>query len=107
MSNKVFFQDHLFKDLPVDKYDNPIVTMIAVPTDIKSDCIRVSLDTLFRLNTEKEWEKLRSKISNKVVCIIDDVPLDNEEMKPYKDFYLKAYYFNLSKYCRICYVDNI
>lgn len=44
MANKVFFQDHLFEDLPVDKYDNPIVTVNVMPADLKSECVSVSLD---------------------------------------------------------------
>ena len=107
MDNKVFFQDHLFEDLPVDQYDNPVVTMCLVPDNLKSKCLSVSLDTLFRLNTKKEWERLINNITNKIVCIVDDVPIDNDEVKPYKEFYLKTYYFNLSKYCRTCYVDKI
>lgn len=106
MSSKIFFQDHLFEDLPVDKYDNPIVTINEVPAGLKSKCVLVSLDTLFRLNTKREWERLISNISNKRVCIVDDVSIENEEVIPYKDFYLKAYYFNLSKHCTNCYVDK-
>ena len=107
MADRVFFQDYLFEDLPVDKYDNPIVTIRILPANLKSLCISVSLDKLFRLNTKKEWERLLNSISNKTVCIIDDVPLDNEEMKLYKEFYLKTYYFNLAKYCKDCYVDKL
>ena len=33
--------------------------------------------------------------------------IDNEEVKPYKEFYLKTYYFNLSKHCENCYVDKL
>ena len=107
MANKVFFQDHLFEDLPVDKYDNPMVTVNVMPAELKSECVSVSLDKLFRLNTKKEWGRLISNITNKNVCIVDDVPIVNEEVKPYKEFYLKTYYFNLSKYCRTCYVDKL
>lgn len=106
MANKVFFQDYLFEYLPVDKYDNPVVTINLLPANMKSECISISLDTLFRLNTKKEWERLLNSISNKNICIVDDVPIDNEEIKPYKEFYLKTYYFNLSKCCRACYVDK-
>jgi len=107
MSNKVFFQDHLFNNLPVDKNDNPIVTIAVVPAAIKPSCTLVSLDTLFRLNTSKEWDKFIRHILNKNVCIVDDVPIDNEEVKPYKEFYLKTYYFYLSKYCKSCFVDRL
>lgn len=107
MSNKVFFQDYLFKDLPVDKNDNPIVTIKVVPANMKHDCVSISLDTLFRINTYKEWEKLISNISNKNVCIDDDVPIENDEVKQYKLFYLKTYYYNLSKYCRACFVSEL
>lgn len=106
MADKIFFQDYLFEDLPVDKYDNPIVTVNVMPADLKSECVSVSLDKLFRLNTKKEWEKFIGNISNKNVCIVDDVPIVNEEVKPYKEFYLKTYYFNLSRYCKTCYVDK-
>ena len=107
MSSKIFFQDHLFEDLPVDKYDNPMVTINVIPADLKSEYISVSLDRLFRLNTKMEWEKLIHNISNKTVCIVDDVPVVNEEVKPYKTFYLKTYYYYLSKHCTACFVDKI
>ena len=107
MANRIFFQDYLFEDLPVDKYDNPMVTVNLMPEDLKTACVSVSLDKLFRINTKKEWERLISNVSNKSVCIVDDVPVVNEEVRPYKEFYLKTYYFNLSKHCKICYVDKL
>ena len=105
---KDFFQDFLFEDLPVDEYDNPIV-VIEYFADNDSHLLDpeiISFDRLLRLNKRSEWDTLHEKILNKTVIIQDDVTIINEELSPYKDFYLKAYYHDLSKYAKNCYVGD-
>ena len=106
MSDKVFFQDHLFENLPVDKDESPAVNIMYLPAGFEDKCTKISLDKLLRLKTDKEWKRLYDLVSGKTVCIIDDVPIDNEELIPYKDFYVKVYLSNLSRYCQKCFFDN-
>ena len=102
---KIFFQDFLFKDMPVDEQDNPTVEMQYLPegADISNYMI-VSLDTMLKMNKSTEWELLFRKTENMEVCIKDDVVLINSEMESYKRFYLKAYYYNVKKHSRSVYV---
>lgn len=101
---RVFFQDFIFEDLPVDEYDNPAVTIDEIFDITTSEIIRVSLDRLLRMNKKQEWDDLYSRISGCVAVIIDDLQLLNDEIRPYKEFYLKSYYYNLSKYAKKCFV---
>lgn len=102
---KIFFQDFLFKDMPVDEQDYPTIELKYLPesTDISNYTI-VSLDTMLKMNKPTEWEILFKQTENKDVCIKDDVLINNSEMEPYKLFYLKAYYFNILKYSRNAYI---
>ena len=105
---KIFFQDFLFKDMPIDEQDYQTVELQHLPngTDI-SDYIIVSLDTMLKMNKITEWETLFKQIKYRDVCIKDDVVINNPEIERYKLFYLGAYYYNLSKHSRkINYVAN-
>ena len=102
---KIFFQDFLFEDLPVDEQDNPTMELqyLSDGTDI-SNYMVVSFDTMLKMNKPVEWELLFKQTDNKDVCIKDDVVINNSEMEPYKLFYLKTYYFNILKHSRNVYV---
>ena len=103
--NKIFYQDFLFEKMPVDKQDNPIVEINyidQVSSETKYEM--VSFDRLSRMDKFEEWNELFIKIKDSVVYIIDDVFLSNKEVLSYKDFYLKTYYYNVSKCCKECYV---
>ena len=102
---KIFFQDFLFEDLPVDEQDNPTTELQCLPegADI-SNYMVVSFDTMLKMNKPVEWEMLFKQTENKDVCIKDDVVINNYEMEPYKLFYLRAYYFNILKHSRNLYV---
>jgi len=102
---KIFFQDFLFKDMPVDEQDYPITELQYLPegADI-SNYMVVSFDTMLTMNKLAEWEMLFKQIENKVVCIKDDVVINNSEVEPYKLFYLKTYYFNILKHSQSVYV---
>ena len=102
---KIFFQDFLFEDLPVDEQDNPTMELqyLSDGTDI-SNYMVVSFDTMLKMNKPEEWELLFKQTDNKDVCIKDDVVINNSEMEPYKLFYLKTYYFNILKHSHSVYV---
>lgn len=101
-----FFQDFLFEDLPVNEQDYPDVEIIMISKDIAQtmNAEMLSLDYLLRCNKEKEWDDIFEKIKDKDVLIIDDIKLINQEMKPYKDFYLRTYCYNIERHCRKCFV---
>jgi hypothetical protein len=105
---KGFFQDFLFRDMPVDEQDYPIIKPQYLPEgiDISSYTI-VSLDTMLKMNKTAEWDNLFKQIVDKDVCIKDDVVMNNIEMETYKQFYLGAYCFNIMKYCRNVYVFKV
>ncbi len=102
---KVFFQDFLFEDMPVDEQEYPSIELQRFPerADIRDYKI-VSFDTMLRMNKRSEWDTLFKQTENKDVCIKDDVLMDNSEMEQYKKFYLGTYYYNLSKHSRRVYV---
>ena len=102
--DRVFFQDFLFAEVPVDEQDFP-VTAIDISGGIRhSDDISLSLDMLLRMNKKDEWNDLFHKIDNCNVCIVDDVGLVNAELEYYKKFYLYTYYINIQNNCKSCYV---
>jgi len=102
---KVFYQDFLFEDMPVDEQDYPTTELQRLPegTDI-SNYMVVSFDTMLKMNKPVEWEMLFKQTESKDVCIKDDVVINNSEMEPYKLFFLKTYYFNILKHSRNVYV---
>ena len=105
MNERFFFQDYLFRDMPVDEQEFPdveIETITELPD--KGEHMIISFDTLLRMNRKEEWDKLLKKVENHDVYIQDDVPMSNPEMEPYKKFYLGAYFFTFSKYCKKVYV---
>jgi predicted P-loop ATPase/GTPase len=104
--DRLFFQDFLFEDMPVDKHDNPVVEVTVSPDNNAIGYMVVSFDKMLRMNKKEEWEKLFDKIDQKRVYIRDDVKLQNSEMAEYKVFYLKTYFFNLSKRCESCCVGE-
>ncbi len=105
MANKIFFQDFLFEGMPVDEQEFPVVDLRMLPSGIDmTGYIVISFDTMLRMNKHEEWNDLYKRVQDMDVCIKDDVLMENDEMKSYKDFYLKAYYFTLSKYSNNLYI---
>lgn len=102
---KIFFQDFLFRDMPVDEQDYPTIELQHLPDGADlSDYVIVSLDTMLKMNKLSEWDGMFKRIANRDVCIKDDVVINNSEMEPYKRFYLRAYYFNILKHSRNAYI---
>ncbi len=106
---RVFYQDFLFSNMPVDKQENPQVDIKYI-ADVglfpNLTIIDVSLDHLLKMNKESEWLTLYQRIQESIVVIKDDVLIENAELIPYKDFYLKTYFYNISKNCKNCFVMN-
>ncbi|SEP57954.1 hypothetical protein SAMN02910289_00009 [Lachnospiraceae bacterium RM5] len=96
---RYFYQDFLFENLPVDERDNPVVEIQYVDEISKeSEYMEVSFDNLLKQIHFDKWEKMLREARNKeMVYIIDDVEIHNDEIKEYKLFYLKTYYFAFSK----------
>ena len=93
MSDKLFYQDFLFRDLPVDEQENLLIDIEYYDENSESRTKKISFDKLIRMNRLDEWNKLYSEICGKTVVIIDDVIIINNELSGYKDFYLKTYYY--------------
>ncbi len=105
MKNRVFFQDYLFEGMPVDEQDFPKIELQMLPAGSDLSTYKVvSFDTMLRMNKREEWDELFKQVEDKDVCIKDDILMENDEMKLYKDFYMMAYYFNLSKYSNNIYI---
>lgn len=103
--NKLFFQDFLFNDMPVDDKDNPIVDLMYLDdNDDNKNHELVSFDRLMKMNKLEEWERLYESIDESIVYILDDIKIENCEVLEYKEFYLKTYYYNISKRCKECYI---
>lgn len=103
MSERVFYQDFLFNNLPVDEEDYPKVEVLYVKEYQGKDC-KISFEQLLKMDHKEDWDKLCHEISGKSVEIMDDVHLDNSEMEYYKKFYLATYFYSISKYSSSCVV---
>ena len=102
---KFFFQDFLLEDMPVDEQDYPDVRIQTCEDYKKSSAnIVISFDKLLRINKKEEWDSLFFKVKDRMIFIKDDVPIENQEVKPFRDFYLAVYFYTLSKYCEKCQV---
>ena len=107
MNKHFFFQDFLFENMPVDEQDNPLVNLTDLPTDIDiGEWITISFDLMLRMEKKEEWDDLFAEVRDRDVCICDDVVLNNSEIIPYKDFYLKTYFYNISKHSRNTFIKR-
>ena len=100
---RVFYQDFLFENLPVDEQDNPMVNVV-YSSEKDNSTTEVSLDVLMRMNKQAEWNDFIAKIKGRKVVIIDDVLLMNTEVEPYKKMYLATYFYFISQNCSECVV---
>ena len=98
---RYFFQDFLFENMPVDEQEYPVVTLKYLPPDEDTtQYVPISFDVMLRMNHEEEWKDLFTRVAGKDVCIIDNVRIENQEVEPYKRFYLMAYYYTLMNHCQ-------
>ena len=100
---RIFYQDFLFENMPVDENDNPKIK-IKYRNKPSGNAYQISFDKMLLMDKKFEWERLIKSILGKNVEIIDDVTIDNIEILEYKTFYLPAYYYAISKYSRSCVV---
>lgn len=93
--------------MPVDEQDNPIVDIKELPQNINIDSYKpVSFNHMLQMNKKEEWDALFIEIHDKDVYITDDVIIENPEMEQYKNFYLRAYYYNILKHSHEAYVKH-
>ncbi|MCQ2512992.1 MAG: hypothetical protein MJ092_06385 [Lachnospiraceae bacterium] len=117
MNKKVFFQDFLFEGIPIDKDDKPAVeleytdntVMCSVVNPYQSfDYYNVALNfsDLVEMRDESDWLNMLKKIDScNTVVLVDNMPLQNAELVPYKEFYMKTYYYTLKQHCKNCFVS--
>ncbi len=103
---RVFFQDFLFENMPVDKNDN-IRVKVKYGNQPLVNAYQISFDKLLLMDRKSEWKQLFKSISGKNVAIIDDVTIDNIELLEYKNFYLEAYYYVISRCSVSCVVVSV
>ena len=113
--NVYFFQDFLLQNLPVDenevfhvdlKYatedDIPIPLAGPFPVD---PFLVMSFSKLMKIKKPESWRDLFLKIECvHIVYLLDDLFVKNEEVLPYKQFWLKVYFWNIRQHCFACYV---
>ncbi len=116
---KIFYQDFLFEDIKTDVSEFPIIELEyseCYPyceeyyTNMQKglyDSLSIKLSQLIELTKEKDWNTLFAIITKyKSVYLIDDIPLENDEVKEYKDFYLKTYFYKIKNYCSNCFITD-
>ena len=60
--------------------------------------VAISIQQLMSITTEEAWNKMMQEISAfDRVLLVDDMKIHNVELLPYKEFYLKAYYYKLKE----------
>lgn len=117
-----FLQNFLFSNMEVDENEFPEVKIQnkRLPKSIymyqdrfrcHSDNIQtnlgVNLTCLMAINNPSKWEEFESLVSrSREVFIIDDIDLQNDELKPFKEFYLKAYSYKIKKKNPLCFISN-
>lgn len=114
---KIFYQDFLFENIKTDASDFPIIELEyseSCPyckeycTNMQKglyDSLSIKLSQLIELTQENDWNTLFAIVSKyKSVYLIDDILLKNDELKEYKDFYLKTYFYKIKNYCSNCFI---
>lgn len=117
-----FLQNFLFSNMEVDENEFPKVKIQhkRLPKSIymyqdhfrsHSENIQTNLGVnmtyLMAINNPSKWAEFESLVSRSyAVYIIDDIDLQNEELKPIKEFYLKAYSYKIKKKNPFCFISN-
>ncbi len=117
--NKIFYQDFLM-NFPYDEHEFPKVDIeytndlfgaeqYGIPYnlfDIQNGYNRyISFQLLHNATKISFWNKLFYDISSfDRIILIDDININNIEVNEMKDFYLKAYYWNLKQYNKNVYI---
>lgn len=116
---KIFYQDFLFKDMEFDQNEYPNVQLEYAPLPKtykkyqdrisyknRTSCLAISFNQLLLIKKLNKWEKLKKIVKEcSSVYIIDDVPIVNEELKSFKEFYLKSYFFTFKRLNNDCYIS--
>ena len=103
---RTFYQDFVFEEIPLDDMEYPNIML--KHGDIDKPDHTVCLSNLMAVTSKTEWDKILSSVNSKRVVLMDDIPIENAEVDPYKQFFLKAYYYWISKQAAECFVycDN-
>lgn len=101
---RIFFQDFLFQGIQYDEQEYPVANIkYAHSFEDIADYTVLLLSVLIKMNREIEWENLFARIEEENICIRDDIEVENEKIKSYKQMFLSVYYLNLQKHCKnIC-----
>lgn len=107
-------------DFPYDKNENPITTIQYINDitfaqefgepynlfDYSNGFYRyISFQELHDTNDENKWRDILSSVSClDGLILIDDIHVNNDEVKDMKNFYLKVYYWNLKQHNENVYV---
>jgi len=103
--NKVFYQDFLFDSINLDEQEYPDVELTY--ERIENPDIRIYLSKLMNIFTRQDWDKMSESLRRKTVVIYDDIKIINQEVLPYKMFYLKTYYYHLKDICTKCVISSV
>ena len=116
--NQFFYQDFLIRDIPLTEREEPAVALryisaddlplpLAGPFPVEP-FVQISMSKLIEMTDPESWENLFDETSKvNATYLIDDVAIKNEEVAPFKDFWLKVYYWNLCNHCSTCYVCSV
>ncbi len=117
--DKVFYQDFLM-DFPYDKNEYPLVDIKYVDNishaqeygqpynlfDVAYGYYRIiSFQYLHNCLDKEKWLEIFERIAKlDGIILVDDIIVINDEVREMKEFYLKAYYWNLRQYNQNIYV---
>lgn len=107
---KYFYQDFLFGDIPLDSNEMPLVDMEIIhlddiPLPIQGpfpveEHLSLSFAHLLGIISQEEWDNVLDECEQySLVYLKDDVPITNVEIAPYKEMYIKTYYWKISNRC--------
>lgn len=107
---KYFFQDFLFREMPIKddspdveiEYSNDISKCVDMLGDLTGNSqVAIGFSYLLEQEKETDWQKIVDTARRAdTITIVDDIYLKNAELKEYKNFYLCAYYWYLSQYAK-------
>ena len=107
---KCFYQDFLFHDVPLKSNDMPSVDLDVIHADDiplplegpfpVEESLSLPFSRLLQVISEEEWNSVMKECEQyHIVYLKDDVLIVNEEIFPFKEMYIKVYYWHISNRC--------